>query len=121
MWPRVVEVMLALWLMISPFVFRYAPESKFLWFNDYSCATLIICFSMLSNLERIEKIYLLNLLVAAWLIAVAYAHPEAPPPPPYQNYMLLGLSLLIFGILPSHSSEPPRKWKEFYGGEWGNL
>ena len=114
--------MLACWLMISPFVFRYPGEEKFLWANDYICATLIVLFSMLSNLRRVEKIHLLNLLIAAWLIGVAYLRPAAaPPPPPYQNYMVLGLGLLIFGILPSHASEPPRKWKEFYGGEWGNL
>lgn len=113
--------MLAVWLMISPFVFRYPADAHFLWFNDYTCAVLVILFSMLSNLPRVEKIYLLNLLIAGWLIGVAYAHPQAPPPPPYQNYMVLGLTLLIFGILPTHCSEPPRKWKEFYGGEWGNL
>lgn len=121
MWPRVVEVMLACWLMVSPFVFRYPPDATFLWVNDYVCATLIVLFSMLSNIPRIEKIHLVNLAVALWLIGVAYLQPTAPPPPPYQNYVVLGFGLLIFGILPSHASEPPRAWKEFYGGEWGNL
>ena len=121
MWPRVIEVMLACWLMVSPFVFRYPADARFLWLNDYACALLIILFSMLSNIPRIEKIHLLNLLVAGWLILIAYLQPSLPPAPPYQNYFAIALGLIIFGILPAHASEPPRKWKEFYGGEWGNL
>ena len=113
--------MLALWLMISPFVFRYPSEPRFIWFNDYACGAFIATCSLLSFLPRIEKLHLLNLLVAGWLIAVAYAQPESPPPPPYQNYAVVALLLLVFGILPSHASEPPRKWKEYYGGNWGNL
>ena len=113
--------MLAVWLTISPFIFRYGAEDRFLWFNDYICALLIVLFALLSHMVRFEKMHLLTLAVAGWLIAVAYAQGNPPPPAPYQNYMVIGLLLIIFSILPSHANEPPRKWKEYYGGEWGNL
>lgn len=121
MWPRVVEVHLAIWLMISPFVLRYPDGERFLWFNDYACASLVALFSLLSFWPRLEKLHLLNLGVAAWLVGVAYLRSQPPAAPPYQNYAVLALLLLTFGILPSHASEPPRKWKEFYGDDWGNL
>lgn len=52
--------------------------------------------------------------LALWIIGVAFAAPNPPPPAMYQNFVVVGLLLLMIAVLPSRASEPPRGWREFY-------
>jgi hypothetical protein len=115
MWARVIEVMLACWLAISPFIFRHSPGETFLKLTDPLCAVAIAVFSLLSYRPSLEKLHLLNLVVAGWLIGAGFFAAASPPPPALQNEVVVGLLLLMFAILPSHASLPPRSWREFYG------
>lgn len=114
MWARVVEVMLAVWLVISPFVFRLENNETFLWTNAFAAGALIAVVSLVSFWPKAEKLHLLNLASGAWLIAVAFAWKDQPPPPAVQNYTVLGLLLMMFAVIPSRSQLPPRPWREFY-------
>jgi hypothetical protein len=114
MWARVIEVLLACWLAVSPFLFRHAPAETFLWITDLSCAVIIALFSLLSYRPRWEKTHLLNLAVAGWLIGTGFLVAESPPPPAIQNHVVIGLLLLMFAVIPSHAERPPRSWQEFY-------
>jgi len=42
---------------------------------------------------------LVNAALAVWLVAVALVRPPTPPPAPYQNYVIVGLLLLMFAVV----------------------
>jgi hypothetical protein len=114
MWPRVAELLIAAWLAASPYLLPAPARSEFfLHINAIVCAALIAVFALLSFRAGWGKAHLLSLAVALWLIGVAFSAPNPPPPAPYQNFVVVGLLLLLFGVLPSRASEPPRAWREF--------
>lgn len=114
MWARVVEVMLACWMALSPFIFRHPADATTLWVIDYTAAALIALFALLAIAKPLRKAHLGNLAVGAILVGIAFFHPESPPPPPYQNYVTIGLLLMMFAIVPSAAHEPPVPWQEYY-------
>ena len=111
MWPRTVEIMLGFWLAVSPFVFSHPLEESFLWWNDLVTAFFIITISLFSFWGRTRRAHLLNLVVAAWLMAFGYFGSPEPPPPSYQNDLVIGILLLMFSIIPGEASLPPRQWR----------
>jgi peptidoglycan/LPS O-acetylase OafA/YrhL len=113
MWPRIVEVMLGCWLVISPFIFHHGPEDAFLWRNDLACGSMIITIALLCAWRPLQRIHLLNLAAALWLIGVGFVAVASPPPPAYQNHVVLGALLIIFGIIPTRSEDGPDSWREF--------
>jgi peptidoglycan/LPS O-acetylase OafA/YrhL len=120
MWPRIVEVMLGCWLVVSPFIFRHPAEATFLWANDFAAGAVVIAIALTACWPSAEKLRLLNLLTALYLALVAYLVGGTPPPPaPYQNYMTLALLLLILAVIPTRATLPPRAWQEFYEKQQG--
>jgi hypothetical protein len=114
-WPRVVELLIALWLAVSAWVLPMPMGAEFfLRVNALVSAALIALFALLSFRAALEKAHLLSMAVAAWLIGIAFAAPNPPPPAMYQNFVVVGLLLLLVTILPSRASESPRGWREFY-------
>lgn len=114
MWARVVEIMLACWLAMSPFVFDYADDMTLYWANDFTCATLIAVLAFVSLAPRFDLLHLASLAVAAWLIGVACVAAPSPPPPHLQNYVVFGLLLVMVAIIPTRSGTPPQKWLDYY-------
>jgi Na+/melibiose symporter-like transporter len=115
MWPRVTEILIAVWLASSPWIFAAPAESEFfLRANALACATLIALFALLSFRTVFGKAHLLTIAVALWMIGVAFAAPDPPPPAPYQNFVVVALLLLMIAVLPSRASEPPKAWRDFY-------
>ncbi len=113
MWARVVEFMLACWLALSPFIFRYRSEDTFLWVNDFICASLVALFALLSFWHPLRKIHLMTLGVALWLWGQGYTSFPEIAPPAQANSVAIGLILLMLAIVPSHSHHSPLSWKEF--------
>jgi peptidoglycan/LPS O-acetylase OafA/YrhL len=111
MWPRVVEIMLGVWLAISPFVFRHRAEDIGYWAVDFGMALAIWLFSSLSFWERTRFAHVGILLVAAFLLAYGFLATGHPTPPALQNHVVIGFLLLMFGIIPNHAEEPPRAWR----------
>jgi hypothetical protein len=114
MWARVAEVLLACWLGLSPWIFRYPADDRFLWVTSFASAVCILFFSLLSYSPQRENAHLLNLVVAAGLIGTGFLGYRSPPPPAVQNFVTVGLLLLMFAIVPSRASQPPRSWQEFH-------
>lgn len=114
MWARVVEVMLACWLAMSPFIFAYPDDLTLYWANDFFCAASVTVFALGSMSRRFDMLHLASLAVAAWLIAVACLAAPSPPPPRLQNYVVTGLLFAMLAIIPTRSHAPPQKWLEFY-------
>jgi hypothetical protein len=119
MWARVVEFIIAIWLVNSHSVFSCPSDevvlNNFFWINDLFCGSLVAVFALFSFIKRWEKIHLCSLLVALWLMGVGLFWPSVFPPPfALQNYLITGFLLAMFTIIPSHSSKPPKGWREFY-------
>ena len=115
MWPRAAELLLAAWLAASPWLLPVpAEDANFLRVNSLACAALIALAAMLSFRTTWGKAHLASLALALWLIAVAFRQPDPPPAAAYQNYVITGLTLLLFAVLPSRAGEPPSGWREHF-------
>ena len=110
MWPRTVEVMFALWLAISPFVFRYPGDQPGLWWHDFIVATLLAGLALVSFVHSTRRAHLLELLVAGWLIGYGWVTANGVHDAPRQNWMCLGLLLLMTAVIPSDCVKPPYRW-----------
>lgn len=113
MWARVVEFMLACWLAISPFIFRYSSRETFLWANDFICAFLIATFALLSFWSPLKRMHLFTFGVALWLWAFGYQRFPLEALPSQENSVVIGLLLLMLSIVPSGSYLPPTSWQKF--------
>jgi hypothetical protein len=110
MWARYFDFSIAAWLLISHSIFSYPDEITHLLANDLICALLIAAFTALSWVEKLEKIHLCSVVVAFWLVSYGYYFPE----PTLQNHMVIGLTLMMTALVPTHASEPPRGWRRFF-------
>jgi 4-amino-4-deoxy-L-arabinose transferase-like glycosyltransferase len=112
MWPRIIEIVLACWLMASPFIFRLSADETSLagWFL---AGLGVMVLSFFSYWDRTHRAYLLNLVIAGGLIVSGYVagHPASPSA---QNQIVVGLLLAMFAIIPNGADEIPRAWKVFY-------
>jgi hypothetical protein len=115
MWARVVEVMLACWLAISPFALRHPREDVGLWLNDLLCAAAVATFSLLAFWRRTGGAHLLVGVVGLWLIGLGYLGSSHPAPPASQNHILLGMTLAMLAIVPNRAERPPEPWQAFEG------
>ena len=110
MWPRILELLLAAWLALSPFVFGHFPEDKALWLNDFLCAFLIAACALLSFRSRTRWMHLAELPLAFWLLAMGYLS-KTEPIPALQNHILLALVLLMVAVIPGDANRPPLQWQ----------
>ncbi|HSX04147.1 MAG TPA: hypothetical protein VLG76_05400 [Rhabdochlamydiaceae bacterium] len=101
------------WLVISPFIFHYSREDHFFWTSDYTCAFLIAFFALLSFWEPLRKAHLLSLGVALWLVFAAYRSFPMLATAAEENSLAVGVSLLMFAIVPCHSHRLSPSWQEF--------
>lgn len=113
MWARIAEFIIAIWLIVSRFILPYG-ELKFD-FADFGIPFLIIFFAALSYFGWLNKMHLLQVIPALWLLEISFTYPTPWLPFGLQNHILVALTLLTFAIIPSRASEPPRPWKRFYG------
>lgn len=111
MWPRVIEGMLGCWLLVTPFVFRGTTAV-----DDYTASALVsgaivIVMAVMSFWEPARLARFVTLGVALWLALHGYFAAERPGPPAAQNEIMIGLTLLLFAIIPNEASQPPRAWR----------
>lgn len=111
MWPRTTEVMLGLWLAISPFIFEHPPDATLLWTIDLACGFLVIAVSLISHSSRFPRMHLVNIAVATVLIVIGYVLAGTGQFAGAQNQMVVGLILLMLAILPSETTQPPPQWR----------
>lgn len=119
MWGRVIEIMLGLWLAISPFIFGHYPGNAALWRNDLICAAVVIVLAILSFWSWpvggfLRYAHLGILSVGVWLALFGYVASAHPAAPGYQNDILLGLTLLLVAIIPNQASLPPPSWQRHF-------
>lgn len=112
MWARVAELMIGLWLVISPLVFRGTESVDRFAPIDVSVGALVVIFSLLSFWRRTEWAHFGTALVALGMGAFAYLAWERPGPPAAQNEIAVALLLVLLAIIPNEASEPPKPWRE---------
>lgn len=86
----------------------------FFWVNDFTVATLIALFSLGTYYKPLRKIHLVNLAIALYLIFLSYLFQDSPMYAALQNYMVLGIIILMTAIIPSEATKPPIPWRKYY-------
>ncbi|WP_373044776.1 hypothetical protein [Vulgatibacter sp.] len=114
MWARVIEMMIGIWLVFSPFVFGHHGSDPWLAYGDFASGTLLVFFACLSFRPKTKYAHLASLAVVAWLVLFGYFAGGYPSAPGYQNDILVGLTLLLIVIIPNHASQPPESWRAFF-------
>ena len=114
MWARVVEFMLGCWMAISPFIFAYPSKAALFWATDFGCSVAIAFFAFISFYAPLRKMHLCNLFIGFYLIALGFILTESPLHNALQNYVVLGIILLMLAIIPTDASQQPKPWLDFY-------
>ena len=110
MWARDFECALGLWLAASPFVLAHPPGSG-PWAIDLACAAAIVLLSLASYARRTRRAHLLELAVAAFLVAAGWLGRHGELAAAAQNELASGLVLAMLAIVPSEASRPPETWR----------
>lgn len=113
MWARIIEILLGVWLIASPFLFRQAETGMRGVVNDLICGVAVIILALLSFSRRFGWAHFPILLVAAWLMTTGYIAGH-PAPPAAQNLIITGILLAMFAIIPNRTNEMPESWQRFY-------
>ena len=114
MWPRTVEILVGVWLAVSPFVFGYTDEMAAWWTIDFLAATLIVGVGMVRFWRPMRRAKVVTLFVAGALAGYSYLALDHPSPPHAQNHLVVGILLLMMAMIPSPSERPPAKLLRFH-------
>ncbi|TWU66595.1 SPW repeat protein [Crateriforma conspicua] len=109
MWGRVVEIMTAVWLAISPWIFGVSDQPQLVW-SDMLIALAIATCSGLSYWRPTRRAHLVILLISVGLIAWGRLS-GTPPIAAHQNHIVIGLFLLMIALIPNEASRPPEPWR----------
>lgn len=111
MWPRVVEFMLGCWLLCSPFLFRGEHRDGVSPLIDFGLGSVIILFAALSFWEKTRYIHVGTLFLSVLMFAVPRLTLSPEIPPAGQNFMMIGLLLAMFAMIPNEAFSAPRAWR----------
>ena len=112
MWARVAELMIGVWLILSPFIFRGTDRVEQFVAFDMGVGFAVVVLSLLSFWHRTEWAHLLTGALALMLGGWAYLAFERPGPPAAQNEIAVAFLLVLLAIIPNDASLPPRPWRE---------
>src|SRR5690606_11028282 len=93
--------------------FSYPPEDTFYWIHDFIFAFLIMNFSLGSFWKPLDKLHLALIPIAIWFLILGFLK-LAPEVSFIQNYVVVGLLLFMFSVLPSRADQVPKSWLKFY-------
>jgi hypothetical protein len=115
MWARVAELMLGMWLILSPLIFRNTAAVGEFVIRDVAAGSAIVVLSLLSFWSRTERAHFATGLLAIGLGASAYLGWERPGPPAAQNELTVALLLVLLALVPNEASAPPKPWRRPLG------
>jgi hypothetical protein len=111
MWARVIELMLGIWLVLSPFIFRGTAAVADFWSTDVSTGSAVILLSLLSFWRPLRRSHFATGVIALWLVIWAWFAAARPGPPAAQNEIVIGLLLVMLAVVPNEASLPPQSWR----------
>ncbi len=110
MWGRVIELMMAVWMVLSPFIFRAQDESTAI-FIDLGFASAIAVLAGCSYWHPTRHAHFFILVVGVGMAAWGRFSGGMPPTPADQNHIFVGLFLLLIALIPNQASRPPVAWQ----------
>ncbi|MCL5279443.1 MAG: SPW repeat protein [Planctomycetes bacterium] len=115
MWPRIMEVMLGLWLVLSPLIFRLEPGDLALIVNHlvYGAATAVAALIAI----RVRFLRVVTIAIGLWLIGYGYVAGGYPGPGGYLNLIVIGVLLCALGLIPTDCLVPTHSWREYYASQ----
>jgi hypothetical protein len=111
MWPRITELCLGTWLVLSPWIVSRVPGDAYLHASAAACGALVVVLSVFSLWSRRDWARFAVGAAALWLGGFAWASAPRPGPPAAQNAITVGLLLATLFLLPNRASLPPRPWR----------
>lgn len=110
MWPRIINILLGLWLILSPIVLG---AEKTVANNHYVIGPVIVSFSFIAIWEATRVVRLYNLPLGAWLLlapwVLGYESTLA-----IVNDMLIGALVICFSLIRG-------KIEQRFGGGWSAI
>ena len=104
-------MMLGVWLLLSPFIYRETPAVANFWRTDVASGSAVIVLSLLSFWRPLRWSHLATGILAVWLIVWAWFAAARPGPPAAQNEIVVGLLLMMLSLVPNEASLPPESWR----------
>lgn len=95
-WPRVVNVILGVWLFISAFVWPHSNEQMT---NTWILGLLQVIFALVA-IFALAQARFLNTILAVWLFISAFALPETVPGTMWNN-VIVAILTFAFSLIPS--------------------
>lgn len=112
MWPRIVEVMLGLWLVLSPLILRLESGDLALIVNHLVYGTAAV-FAALAAI-RVRFLRVVTIAIGLWLIGYGYVAGGYPGRSGYLNLIVIGVLLCALGLIPTDCLQPTQSWREYY-------
>lgn len=112
MWPRVWELALGAWLLLSPLVLG-GPDGTLDRLVTWASGAAVLALSGSTFVRRYGRNHLGNLAVAAVLVAWGWATVPRPGPAWAQGLVLTGLVLGLVALVPTEAARPPRGWRRY--------
>ena len=111
MWPRVLEVVIGAWLLMSPVIFQHTRGADAYALSQAAAGTVVVVASLLAIWPPAAAARGVTALATLSLIAHGYFSAPRPGPPAAQNEIVAGLLLILFVLLPNDVNAPPRPWQ----------
>jgi len=93
--PRIINVILGVWLFISAFVWPHTTSQMT---NTWICGVLCVVFALVAM--AVPWVRYLNTLLAIWLFISAWALPSVSPGTIWNN-VLVAIAIFIVSLVPS--------------------
>lgn len=108
MWPRWIELLLAGWLLLAPFVVDAGTGYAL---SHFATGAAVAAAAALALWRRSEAARAVIAIAALWLVAHGYLAAPRPGPLAAQNEIVVGLTLLMFVVIPNEANAPPKPWR----------
>lgn len=110
MWKAIVNVLLGLWLMMSPSLFKMNELTSN---NNYIIGPLVITFSVISFWDINRKVIRANILLGVWILAALFVLEYTKTIAFFSNGAC-GIFIILLSSI-------KRKAKGRFGGGWKSL
>lgn len=101
--------MTAVWIALSPFIFRATDNSTIMWADNLIALAIIVLASL--SLWPPTRYAHLGILAIALGIAIWGRFSGSPPIPAHQNHIFVGIFLLMIALIPNNATRPPKVWR----------
>lgn len=115
-WPRVGEFVLAAWLALYASVFPDGVPA-FLLLHDVGLSVAVAASSVISMLARrgpLRFLHTTNIALGGWLVTFSALVTQHHSMALAQNDILVGLTVVMFAILPTRALDAPVAWQRYY-------